>query len=232
MIYYHGTTRRFKHFNLEYAFHGSYLGPAVYLTDSREDAESFYASFNSPDLVNRVAWARDDYTQEGMSYDKAMEKARRENIGKDCRLLTCNVTVENVAYMSKGTGRKTYLDMYKFDPEDEDNVEFTDEYNALNMVFSKHTGLEFCNEMLPEFTVDELRDFVNSKFDSDESTTVFVEMLQELKFDAVLMQNVAEFFSMYRYGSGTGIGPLSEVANHLIVFDPSKVKIVKRETVH
>lgn len=221
-LLYHGTTQRFRRFSLDKACPEAFLGAAVYLSTSEYDAEQFYASPNSPDLCNRVSLLADTFDLD--SREKAEAKARRILVGKDSRLLTCRHTCKNVATMYPYFNpRNTFITLYSYN-EELDEIEYTPEFHIIDAFFREH----LCNAYDysdGEIQLHELRNTIARCYNYDDISPgeLFRNLLIKLGYDAVLMCDIPSWFPMYSRD-------FTDV-NHLIVFNPDNVKIVRRETV-
>lgn len=223
-VMYHGTTQRFRRFDLRKAYDESVLGPAVYLTDNYDDAYELYANESSPDLTNRIERLADNMSEE-TDYSTARKLAKKELLGKHHRILHCKPMVKNVCTLAnKFDSRETRIELWKYTKDEE--IEETPEFWIIHRILSYYLDQ---NQILfedSEVTFREIKQLLETHYeDWDEKFpgTILAEIMQALGYDAVLMLDVGEFFSMYR---NRGIR-----ANHLVVFNPDNVKISIREKI-
>lgn len=229
MIYYHGTTQLFEHFSLEYAYEGSALGPAVYMTDDMDDAQELYGSESSPDLNHRIGALADKLTQDdsNLSWAEAKRIASQQLNGNNRIVLSCELLTEKIAKISRNRKlNQTWIDMY--DSTDGEDIIPSKEYETLNTVYNRHIGKDFYPEEC-EMCLDDLIKTIGTKH-WEEHRNIIQEFLKELGYDAVLMQDVKAYFPIYSNGVNN-FPPVTHQINHMIVFNPEHVKIVDRDVI-
>lgn len=227
-VMYHGTTKTFRRFNLAKAYHDSFLGPALYLTDSYSDALDFYATEQSPDLQCRINHFADNLMYDDCDdWNQAISKAKRELCGKekDWRILHVKPLVNNVAVMCHAYNpQETRIPLWNTDEDNPDEIVETPQLQTIVDYLGMFIEPEYITFDDSETTLREIRNIINNHYHDYEEIThgeLLKHLMIKLGYDAVYMLNVDNFFPMMRGYN----------ANHLIVFNPEQAKIVKRERV-
>lgn len=225
--YYHGTTQRFRRFDTSKSYYDCALGPAVYLTDCPRDATELYGCDESPDLQQRISVESDKIyhdAQPPIDWATARKRAEQIWLGKHWRLLHVRPLVKNVAIVAKERdNRETRIQLWTYDENDE--LIETPEFQTIHNFLSRYLEPNQINFEDRETTFREIGNMLayGDVYDEPGQSPggLCAKLMQKLGYDAALMIETEKWWSFY-YRRGIN-------SNHLVVFDPSKVKIVKRE---
>lgn len=244
LVVYHATTHNFFEFTKERGNIGNHLGKAYYFTESEYDASENYLSFGA-DLTTRIEQLADSLTDEGMSRDKAKEKAKKLLKGKHEIILPFYLNFLNPINLTKSENATIY-DALEHEDEEGNYVENEDSlpmklYNAIRSVSYDFNNVDFqgifnnISESIG-FDFDYVKAYdVDKAFRSSEhlieitddegnlaSNEFIRRVYEEMGFDGVIMDAYIEFGGGRKFGKPMN---MEEGTRHYIAFYPNQIKL-------
>lgn len=215
MLWFHGTTHDFNSFSLDRACEENFAGNGVYLTSCWYDAEENYSKIG-PDLSARIECLVDELYNDPDFCDEDDESAIREAIsmlhGGNSFILHCEADCKP-AILDKNN--PIWIDVLEYNEETEE-YDYTEQGYGICSILD-YFGLGY-DLLESEMSLLDLYEIIRDNA-FENWTEVFQDILIELGYDSILFKDFGKFCLMYKNWS----------VDHLIVFDPSKVKIVERE---
>ena len=209
-MYFHGTTFDFDSFSTNNSYEMNFVGPGVYLSTCPMDSKEHYAGLG-PDLIGRIddelsfIFDEDEEDREGIVRDVVNRLYGGKSILLHCEFDGKFIVVDKSA--------PHWIEFFTY--ENEDEPELTFEGEVITSIFEER-GYDF-DILDGELRLDQIYEYCRDVADCGEN--IFQEIIIRLGYDAVLFKNISDWLYMYR----------NWAVDHLIVFNPDKVKIVQKE---
>lgn len=207
---YHGTTKPFTRFNLKKSSKESHVGGGIYMTTCYDDARDNYTKLDGPDVkhkIRRIAWNELPYSALGnYSYIVYCE------VDDDAKLATIS--------------KKHFYTVYEYNEDDECEPQLTEFGKAIQQIDDSLARPFIMPFMEPEITLVDLIKIISEHFSYDDDYNsypgeVFKQIIIAAGYDGVIYENPGCFFSFMQGWN----------AQHYVVYNKDKVKIVEREKI-
>lgn len=208
---YHGTTKAFNRFNIKKTSKESHAGSGIYLTTCYDDARDNYTKVDGPDVkykIRRIAWNELPYSA----------------LGNHSYMLYCEVDDNaKLATISKND----FFTVYEYNEDDEYEQELTEFGKAIKKIDDELNSPFIMSHIYEsDITLVDLIKIISDNFSYDDDYRlypgeVFKQIIIAAGYDGVIYENPGYFFGFMRGWS----------AQHYVVYNKDKVKIVEREKI-
>jgi len=219
-IVYHGTTHVFDKFKIKNQSVDNHVGFGVYLTACPHDVKQHYAGVGS-DLTQKLRGLIDRLSEKYPNKTRAeiKEMARKTIVGPGRYVLQCRIKDGSKLLR---LGKHAWMEMYSFDPEDDDaECELSEFAEIVNLVCDKH-GYSFEITDCEMSTASILKQLLKQWDGCNLSPSlVFAEIAKRAGYDGIEYDDAYEFFPQM----------VKPNTKHFVLYNPSLVEIVKRQTI-